>query len=176
MAKKNHEKSIYYEGHYYCPKGNGYYYNSHLRKHLHQMVWITERGSIPKGYEVHHVDFNRENNDISNLVCITRAEHRRLHADLLTDEERQWRKSNLANTARPKASEWHKSEAGKEWHRQHIRQQIENGTLNKKIMFKCTMCGKEFESVARNLNGNHFCSGACRARHFRKRRRESIGQ
>lgn len=167
---QNHQKSIYYEGRYYYPRGNGYYYNSHLRKYLHQMVWITERGPIPRGYEIHHKDFNRENNDISNLTCISVEEHRKLHADLLTEEDRQWRKDNLAKNARPKASEWHKSEEGREWHRQHVKNQIAKGQLNKKMMFKCSMCGKEFESIARNLNSNHFCSNNCKARFLRHKR------
>lgn len=168
--KKNHDKSIYYEGHYYCSKGNGYYYNSHLRKHLHQMVWITERGPIPNGYEIHHVDFNRENNDISNLVCIPKEEHHKIHSDALTDEQREWRRNNLIQNAKPAARKWHKSEAGHQWHIDHIKKQIADGTLNKKMTFNCSYCGKEFVSVARNLDKNHFCSNNCKARYLRRKR------
>lgn len=173
---QNHQKSIYYEGRYYYPRGTGYYYNSHLRKYLHQMVWITERGAIPRGYEIHHIDFNRENNDISNLVCIPKEEHRKLHADLLTDEQRQWRRNNLSENARPKANEWHRSIAGQEWHRQHIEDQIIKGQLNKKMLFNCAMCGKEFESIARNINSNHFCSDVCKARFLRRKRSMDISE
>ena len=74
--------------------------------------------------------------------------------------------------ARPAAIAWHKSEEGKEWHKNHIREQIAKGQLNKKMMFKCSMCGKEFESIARNLNKNHFCCNACKARYLRHKRRE----
>lgn len=168
--KKNHEKSIYYNGRYYYPRGNGYYYNSHLRKYLHQMVWITEMGPIPKGYEIHHTDFNRENNDISNLQCITREEHRKLHADALTDEQREFYRRNVKEKAIPAARAWHKTDAGKEWHRQHIKKQIANGQLNKKMKFNCSYCGKEFESLARNLDANHFCSNNCKARFLRRKR------
>lgn len=34
---------------------------------------------IPKGYEVHHIDFNRENNDIMNLVLLPKELHKKYH-------------------------------------------------------------------------------------------------
>ena len=35
----------------------------------------------PSVYDIHHKDGNYKNNDISNLLCITKEEHRKLHAD-----------------------------------------------------------------------------------------------
>ena len=46
---------------------------------LHQDIWIYYHGEIPKGYEIHHIDGDKGNNDIYNLQCLTKAEHRRLH-------------------------------------------------------------------------------------------------
>ena len=40
---------------------------------------ITE---IPRGYCVHHCDFNPHNNDVSNLVLLTVGEHSALHVAL----------------------------------------------------------------------------------------------
>lgn len=37
---------------------------------------------IPAGYEVHHIDFNPNNNDISNLVAIPKDVHVRFHSIL----------------------------------------------------------------------------------------------
>mgnify|MGYP002622439099 CR=1 FL=1 len=168
--KPNTNTGIRFDGRWYTPDGNGYYYNSHTRKRLHQAIWIAHNGPIPKGYEIHHIDHNKENNDISNLACITKEEHHRIHNEEMSDELRNWYRDNLNTNARPKAIEWHKSEAGKEWHKEHIRQQIKNGTINKKIIFRCSQCGEEFESIARNLNGNHFCSNNCRAKFLRHSR------
>ena len=46
---------------------------------LHQDIWIYYHGEIPKGYEIHHIDGDKGNNDIYNLQLLTKAEHRRLH-------------------------------------------------------------------------------------------------
>lgn len=35
---------------------------------------------IPKGYVVHHIDYNKKNNDISNLALMTMGAHTRLHS------------------------------------------------------------------------------------------------
>lgn len=35
---------------------------------------------LPKNFEVHHIDLNRENNDISNLVAIPKKLHQELHS------------------------------------------------------------------------------------------------
>lgn len=37
---------------------------------------------IPKEYEIHHIDFNRENNDILNLVMLPRKLHSDYHKKL----------------------------------------------------------------------------------------------
>ena len=34
---------------------------------------------IPKDFDVHHIDFNRENNDIMNLVAMPKKLHQRYH-------------------------------------------------------------------------------------------------
>lgn len=34
---------------------------------------------IPKGYEIHHIDFDRNNNDIRNLVMLPKEAHQQYH-------------------------------------------------------------------------------------------------
>lgn len=38
-----------------------------------------ELDSIPKYHIIHHIDENRENDDISNLMLLTRTEHAKIH-------------------------------------------------------------------------------------------------
>ena len=45
----------------------------------HRLVWEKEMGSIPEGNQVHHINGNRLDNNINNLVCISCSEHTKLH-------------------------------------------------------------------------------------------------
>jgi hypothetical protein len=66
-------KQIEYDGYIFTrDKKSGYYLSAkpiHNDKRimLHRYVWIKYNGEIPKGYSVHHIDENKENNDIMNL-------------------------------------------------------------------------------------------------------------
>lgn len=45
-----------------------------------RLVWMEYwNKKVPEGYVVHHVDRNRENNDISNLALVTRGYHNWIH-------------------------------------------------------------------------------------------------
>ena len=51
---------------------------------------------IPKGYEIHHIDLNHENNDINNLVSLPRKLHRKLHFYInAINERRTYRKNRF---------------------------------------------------------------------------------
>lgn len=54
-----------------------------MAKSYHK-IWIENCGKIPKdengkSFEIHHVDGNRTNNDIKNLMCISIKEHYEIH-------------------------------------------------------------------------------------------------
>ena len=53
----------------------------HYRRlnYLHRIVWNYCYDEIPAGYEVHHIDNNPANNDISNLQIMTGHQHKKLH-------------------------------------------------------------------------------------------------
>lgn len=48
----------------------------------HVAVWEAANGPKPPNHDIHHIDGNSHNNDLSNLVCLTKAEHQKLHRDL----------------------------------------------------------------------------------------------
>jgi len=48
---------------------------------LHRAVWESIYGEIPPKYHIHHKDSNILNNDISNLECLSPAEHYRVHRE-----------------------------------------------------------------------------------------------
>ena len=144
-------------------KKTGYWLCSTLHKRLHIYIYEKYNGNIPKGYEVHHIDHNKDNNEIENLQLLTKKEHNKIHYEEMTEEEKQRRRDNLNKNARPKAIEWHKSERAKEWHKKHYEEVKDK--LHKKYSFECVQCGKEFESIQIN---SKYCSNVCKSRYYRK--------
>jgi len=140
----------------------GYYLNSTIHKRMHVYVWECIHGNIPKGYEVHHKDLDRSNNTIENLQLLTSHEHKLIHAEMLTDEQREWRRNNLAINARPKASEWHKSEEGRAWHKEHMKNCQES--LHRRIEKPCINCGKVFLGEIKSK----YCCNNCKSAYRRK--------
>lgn len=61
---------------------NGYEVFENSGNLVHLWVWRQFKGQIPPGYEVHHKDRKKLNNDISNLELMTIEEHRRIHGKL----------------------------------------------------------------------------------------------
>jgi hypothetical protein len=49
------------------------------QKFEHVLVWERHHGPIPPGMEVHHVNGDKLDNRIENLMLLTRLEHKRLH-------------------------------------------------------------------------------------------------
>lgn len=74
----------FHEGGYvevYCPN----HPNANVRKcvYEHQLVMENHIGRyLEKGEVVHHIDGNKQNNNISNLLLLTNSDHAKLHAIL----------------------------------------------------------------------------------------------
>lgn len=60
---------------------NGYMYvcmcidGRKLRKRVHKLVCLAFYGECPEGYEIDHIDRNKQNNCISNLEYVTHSEN-----------------------------------------------------------------------------------------------------
>ena len=144
-------------------KKTGYWLCSTLHKRLHVYIYEKYNGVIPKGMQVHHIDHNKDNNEISNLKLLTKEEHNRLHKKEMTNEQKQKLRDNLNKNARPKAIEWHKSQEAKEWHKLHY-EQIKD-KLHKTYNFECLQCGTKFTSIQIK---SKFCSNKCKAKYYRE--------
>jgi hypothetical protein len=142
----------------------GYYLNGTLGIRAHRYAYEKAHGPIPDGYDVHHVDEDKANNDPSNLEALPSGDHASLHGQKNASnlEWLEWSRRNLAERARPKASEWHRSEAGREWHRQLA---FETARNMKEKDYTCLHCNAPFSK--KPFGSNKFCSNACKAAHRR---------
>jgi len=143
-------------------KKTGYYLNSSIHKRLHVYVWEYFNGEVPNGYQVHHKK-GKQNNDIEYLEPLTQKEHMKLHGETETDERKEWKRNNLKENVRPKASEWHKSEEGREWHKKHF-EQFKDKIFTKHIKV-CDYCKKKYETTQ---DSSRFCSNKCSSAWRRK--------
>lgn len=66
-------------------------HTSHIVK-MHRYIWEQANGPIPEDMEIHHVDGDRHNNDLTNLQLVTRHEHRRLHNGWTRGVDGRWLK------------------------------------------------------------------------------------
>lgn len=60
------------EGYRMIRLGNKYIYE-------HIFVWKRNKGNIPQGFIIHHLNGNRQDNRIENLACMSNSEHMKLH-------------------------------------------------------------------------------------------------
>lgn len=154
------EKYIWFDGLKYTrDEKTGYYLNATHRKRLHRAVWEHYNGEIPEGYQVHHVDGDKSNNDISNLALLDKHLHAARHSGERVQNHYNEIIDNLDRNARPAANRWHGSDEGREWHKKHYEGMKER--LHKKVSFACEQCGKTFE--AQDNGANRFCSNACKS-------------
>lgn len=136
---------------------DGRYYARHkglaVPRRLHIDVWEAHNGPVPVGHHVHHIDGDRFNNDISNLIAIDGIEHVREHGSSETAKEHMREVQKLGKEA---AKEWHKSSEGLDWHKAQFQRQMKNIGL-----LLCVECGTDFKPT--NFR-QKFCCKKCNNR------------
>lgn len=79
LRKINKQPYQILDGIKFTLRNHGYYAaTTGNRQLMHRYVWEKFNGKIPDGYDIHHIDHDRANNDISNLEIYTKSEHARL--------------------------------------------------------------------------------------------------
>lgn len=127
--------------------------------YLHRDVWASANGPIPDGHDIHHEDGDAGNNSLDNLRLMTVADHQALHTAERRASGAYRTPERLAHldAIRPLTKEWHASEEGRAWHRDHARR-INQGFEPKDYV--CQQCGQTFKSMKQGAV--RFCSGGCR--------------
>lgn len=154
-----HPNLVQFDGITYRLLSKGRYYLSQSTtnegrkgaKGLHVAIWEKYSGQkVPPGWEVHHKDGNPFNNEFSNLDCLSRSEHSK------TINRKTERVRRNLDRIRPLASAWHRSEAGRAWHREHAKQPKSKQECN------CLCCGKPF--LAKRADAK-YCSRKCEVKY-----------
>jgi hypothetical protein len=163
----NYMASIIYKGTRYYIQTTGKYYSSRNpvqgTRSLHRRIWIEHHGSIPVGMDIHHIDGDWKNNDISNLKCVEESRHLSKHTKA-SFRNKEYRKAVEAGRQKAikAAVAWHRSAEGKEWHSQHGK---EAWIGRKKFIVKCATCGKPFKASFKRAK---HCSKSCTNRYTRE--------
>lgn len=119
---------------------------------LHRVVWEFFNGEpVPDGFHVHHTDHDKTNNQPDNLELLAAAEHMHLH--------NEGHGRGIPSAATEAAKDWHKSDEGREWHRQHYENFKQN--LHRDSEFVCQNCGSTF--IARDNGLTRYCSNNCKS-------------
>ena len=147
---------------------HGYWVNNTFGLRLHREKVRLELGLTKeqmKGLDVHHLDRNRDNNDITNLQLMTKAEHTKLHA---AEDGKELSEHKLPKPKYiKKICEW----CGEEYesssnvaHKQRFcsnkckaKYRRANGLNNTTRV--CKQCGKEF--ICDICSRTQFCSRHC---------------
>jgi hypothetical protein len=80
---------------------DGYLYDTATRRFIHRIISTRYDGIIPKGWHVHHCDYNRTNNSIDNLVQIPEKLHQEIHATYDWSSKHKPSKEFIRNTMLP---------------------------------------------------------------------------
>lgn len=130
-----------------CKLQKSGYYNFG-RKRLHRVIWEDVHGPIPKGFDIHHKDGNKQNNSIYNLECISHSDHLSLHMKICH-----------------KRHAWHKSAEGRKALGEKSKELWKTREAKKLV---CIHCGGDFEAI--QADRAKYCSISCmdKARYQRR--------
>jgi hypothetical protein len=140
------------------------YFKAMGNKMLHLEIYKEFNGPILEGYIVHHLDHNPLNNNPSNLVLVTRAEHNRIH-----NAERPSSTTN-SEYARERLREFYHSQEGRALQAKRTAELWERRRANPGRKVTCVQCGTEFET--RCTKPVHYCSNRCWQRGYNQARRD----
>lgn len=155
----NERKQHFNGKNYWCGRGKSRYYKRVFRGRsyaLHRAVWEYHYDTIPPGLTINHKDWDWHNNQIENIELMTQAENNRHQRPEATEN----RRNNMLKVALPKASEWHRSEAGKAWHREHAKKTY---AKRKPVTKNCAQCHEDFETT-QIADTARFCHPNCKMR------------
>lgn len=71
---------------------------------IYRLVWEAFNGPIPEGYVIHHIDHDKLNDSLDNLMLMTNEDHSRHHNTDPSDVKRKKMSEVKKNKKRPEQS------------------------------------------------------------------------
>jgi len=155
-----------------------------MRKRVqgYRSIWIKNYGKIPldefgRSYEIHHIDGDTTNNDISNLKCVSIKDHFDIHysqgdfeaaiiiADRLNLSKKELDHLRLSGLSKKQIQCPHCFKVGgepamKRWHFDNCFILNKNKYIQKK--YKCKYCNDEIGGKGNLIQHEKSCSGVSR--------------
>lgn len=142
------DKHQKFNGVTYRQDKSGHYVSSN--RNLHRDIWYYFNGEIQKGFVIHHVDFNKANNSLSNLQCLTDSAHKTIHALAKNPNDKKMKRCKHCKQAFSSFS--NKKFCCDKCRRDYYHEK-------EKIFSKhCQHCGKKFKTRTAK---SRFCSLKC---------------
>jgi hypothetical protein len=57
---------------------------------LHHYIWERYNRERPKGFHIHHIDGDKKNYNIENLLCVSPGDHQKIHANWKKNAKGDW--------------------------------------------------------------------------------------
>lgn len=164
------ESKQYFNGSVYYLQHTGYYvacYDNSVHT-LHIDVWKFYNGNPPAGYDIHHnakkIDgtFDKNKNNIEDLLLLTKSEHSTLH--LNNRPLIEYRCVNCGKIFKSKAP-------NAKFCCLHCRSTYQRHSENNLVEKECVFCGKKF--MTNKSRPTLTCSKECRYKQIWKKIREN---
>ena len=79
----------------------------------HRRVWRKHHGPVPRGFFIHHIDGDKQNNDITNLELVDATTHKRLHSGCELRDGIWWKPCHVCGEFKPiDKDHWYISKEG----------------------------------------------------------------
>ncbi len=136
------------------------YFNTHDRK-MHWDVWEYHNGSRRKGYHIHHIDGNAQNNRIENLEEVEASKHLSNHQKQYIKDNPKWFKEFYTKGTEA-AKLWAKTPEGRKRKSETSKRLAQESRFWEQTFgeAECKQCSTEF---TRQTTEHDFCSNRCKS-------------
>lgn len=127
---------------------------------LHRFLWMYLNGEIPDDCDIHHKDFNKDNNSVDNLQLLTKEEHKKIHLAHKVKRKPEKKSKFICTVC---GREYKAVNRGNNTYCSTECKKVAERTRTAEIKI-CEVCGKEFSTS----EDAKFCSKKCLGEYFKR--------